>query len=524
MWSLKETFGLFQKENPHVKICLSKFCSLRPKNVLLESAMPRQVCLCQFHDNMKMLCDCLSKEISSFPSYSRSIVDHFVCDSNNEECMAGKCVKEALNSLESKIAFLLEHVFIKRKQAMFFEERIAKLKPDEAVVQVDFAENYTSQHQDEIQAAHWSQEQVTLFTVAIWAKDSANKTVCNSHVIVSDDHSHDKKSIAVFRDTVVNTFVRKSYPQVRKIDIFSDGPSSQFKNKYMASFYHTLQRKGLQIKWHFFAASHGKGVVDGLGGTVKRVVWCAVSTRKVPTVVGAEEFAKTAAKFCKSVNIKLYLKKDIDDSSSSLELDECFEQAKSIPGISKIHCIELTQRGELHCHLYSSEVSALHEIDQTNDGEDLSSATMVSDIERENSCYISGDDEGSDDGRDDMYSDDHDDDGDDDMPLCTDASSPAATTVTDKKKTNIDIHLGLPHDIRALFNDHCPEFQVHSCSSLLAQLIVSGGVDFEGDSLINTNDLKELDGNAPGDEDNWISNFVVDSYLQLVKTASAHIV
>lgn len=92
MWSLKETFGLFQKENPHVKICLSKFCSLRPKNVLLESAMPRQVFLCQYHDNMKMLCDCLSKEISSFPSYSRSIVDHFVCDSNNEEYMAGKCV------------------------------------------------------------------------------------------------------------------------------------------------------------------------------------------------------------------------------------------------------------------------------------------------------------------------------------------------------------------------------------------------------------------------------------------------
>jgi len=50
----------------------------------------------------------------------------------------------------------------------------------------------TCQYQDEIQAANWSQ-QVTLFTVAIWAKGSASNTTCNSHVIVSDDLSHDKK-------------------------------------------------------------------------------------------------------------------------------------------------------------------------------------------------------------------------------------------------------------------------------------------------------------------------------------------
>jgi len=218
-WSLKETFGLFKKDNPEIKIGLTRFCSLRPANVLLQSNMPRHVCLCQYHDNMKMLCDSLSKEMSSFPTYSRSFPDNLVCDSSNEECMMGKChkcpkwiddikrdasldediqwsqwervsqpfeskegkvkhvmkmvkvlkegtVEEALNSLEEKIPFFLEHVFIKRKQAAFFEGRISQMKPDEAVVQVDFAENYTCKYQDEIQAAHWSQEQITLFTVA----------------------------------------------------------------------------------------------------------------------------------------------------------------------------------------------------------------------------------------------------------------------------------------------------------------------------------------------------------------------
>ena len=579
MWSLKETFGLFQKENPHVQIGFSKFCSLRPKNVLLQAAMPRQVCLCQYHDNVKLLCDCLSKEIESFPSYSGTFVDLFVCDSTKEECMMNKCnkcpawldtvkkdapldevvqwqqwesvshpfqskqgkpklvkkmekvtkegtVEEALHSLQSKIPSFLEHVFIKRKQAAFFEKCTAQLQPDEAVVQVDFAENYTCQYQDEIQAANWGQQQVTLFTVAIWTKDSANNTTCNSHVIVSDDLNHDKKSVAVFMDTVVNNLVRKSFPQVRVVNIFSDGPSSQFKNKYMAGFYHTLQRKGLKIKWHFFATSHGKGVVDGLGGTVKRMVWSAVSTRKVSDVQDAVSFAKTAAQFCKSINIQLCLKKDIDDYSSCLELDKCFEQATYIPGIRKIHCIEPAKRGQLHCRFYSSQPSALHEIEQSSDGEETCGVTSVTETTTcqvniiDNSSNSSGEEESSDDSSNDsvVVSEDG-----DDTPLCTGtyATSPAETTMTDEEDNNIQIQLGLPHNIRALLNNHCTEFQVPPYSSLLAELIVSKGIDFEGDPLIDTSDLERLDGKATEDEAKWITNFIVDSYLKLVKTASA---
>ena len=93
IWSLKKTFGMFQQEHPHTKIGLSKFCSLRPVNILLKSSTPREVCLCRYHDNIKMLCVTLSEEIPSFPSYSRSFVDNLVCDSNKEECMTGKCQK-----------------------------------------------------------------------------------------------------------------------------------------------------------------------------------------------------------------------------------------------------------------------------------------------------------------------------------------------------------------------------------------------------------------------------------------------
>lgn len=152
-----------------------------------------------------------------------------------------------------KIKCLLSwSMFLQRENLLVLFLKSAKLQPDKAVVQVDFAENYTWQHQDEIQATHRNQQQVTLVTVVIWTKDSASNTTCNSHVTGSHGLSNDNlESVAIFMVTVVNNFVRKSYPQVRVVSIFSNGPSSQFKLKYMTGFYHTLQSKGLEIMWHF---------------------------------------------------------------------------------------------------------------------------------------------------------------------------------------------------------------------------------------------------------------------------------
>ena len=89
--SLQETFAIFVKDNPTVKISLSKFASLQPMNVKLSFDMPRDVCLCKYHENVKLLAECLSKAISSFPNYSKEFVDNFVCDSSREVCMLSEC-------------------------------------------------------------------------------------------------------------------------------------------------------------------------------------------------------------------------------------------------------------------------------------------------------------------------------------------------------------------------------------------------------------------------------------------------
>ena len=125
----------------------------------------------------------------------------------------------------------MKHVYFKRQQSKCFECKIEHLQADEAVVQVDFSENYTCQQQDEVQTAHWNQEQVTIFHVAIWTiSDDQSQKTGSSQVFITDDKNYDKKAVAVFIDRVLQMLVSDQGPKLKHVYVFSDGPSSQFKN------------------------------------------------------------------------------------------------------------------------------------------------------------------------------------------------------------------------------------------------------------------------------------------------------
>ena len=96
-------------------------------------------------------------------------------------------------------------------------------------------------------------------------------------MVVSDDRGHNKESIVPFIDRLLD-----GLPQsIHHIDLWSDGPSGQFKNRFIAALIPWFQkRKNMHIKWNYFATSHGKGPVDGIGGCIKRYVTSKIMTRK----------------------------------------------------------------------------------------------------------------------------------------------------------------------------------------------------------------------------------------------------
>ena len=151
---------------------------------------------------------------------------------------------------------------------------------------VDFSENHTCQYQDEIQSAHRQQHQVSLFTAVLW-----HAGMLHSIVIASDNLAHSKDTIIAYIDVLLEMIPNS----VNTVSIWSDGPASQFKNRFIAAATISLQEKhNMNIHWNFFATSHGKGPVDGIGGAVKLYVWTVVKQRKEIVVNTASSFVEIA--------------------------------------------------------------------------------------------------------------------------------------------------------------------------------------------------------------------------------------
>ena len=102
---------------------------------------------------------------------------------------------ECFNELALQIPNFLKHTNVKRIQAHSFKEEreSVNLDSEKVVIQIGFAENYSTVTQNKIQSAYWTNKQVTLFTVCFWEQMGAH-----SMIITSDYLQHDKYAVTVF--------------------------------------------------------------------------------------------------------------------------------------------------------------------------------------------------------------------------------------------------------------------------------------------------------------------------------------
>lgn len=152
-------------------------------------------------------------------------------------------------------------------------------------------------------------------------------------VTSSDVTTHTKIEIACY----VYEKLSELPATVKILKIWSDGPNNQFKNKYIASlipFFEEMFK--IKIVWNFFAASHGKGCVDGIGSVVKNKVKRLVKSRK-GTVYSSSDFVSlfnTEPSLIKVIDMP---KSQIDQIRSKLKLDELFDKAPNVKGIFNFH-------------------------------------------------------------------------------------------------------------------------------------------------------------------------------------------
>ncbi|XP_055544482.1 uncharacterized protein LOC129729721 [Wyeomyia smithii] len=295
---LNEAYGIFVEENPDKTISFSKFCELRPKNVLQLRDTPSEQC--QTHENFRLALYSLGI------TYNKEFWSNTLCNSEVDSvCWSLMCpdcsngtkithlkqktdlvnrgvwtkisskriqrVKELVpvHKIETELRLMwdqfVNHVRVKRMQYAHFQTD--QLAQGVRIINIDFAMNLAAEGQEEIRSTLWSRASVVLFTVAIQYNQEIKFLI-----LVSDYKAKDKNAIFAYLGYILSYLGDVENPEIREV-IWSDGPSSEFKNQCMCTALKYFAKKYLKMfEWKYFATSHGKGLCDAVGGKAKMVV------------------------------------------------------------------------------------------------------------------------------------------------------------------------------------------------------------------------------------------------------------
>lgn len=388
---LNELFTLFKQTYPNVKIGRSMFCVLRPKwCVLPGSSGTHSVCVCKYHQNVKLIIEGAKLNVSY-----RDLIEYLVCDMSKDSCMLDKCSEcpgseglcqvleneidklpeevvfkewvhtdradlitrllpkdEFLNHLVEELEKLKSHHYISKTQSDYFKRLKGNLEGNECLVIGDFAENFTFCVQDEIQSFHWTNRQATLHPFVFYFKKE-EAICCKSICIISDHLIHDTSTVYEFQKHLIKE-VKKALPNVKKIIYFSDGASSQYKNK--KNFINMCQHEndfGLIAEWNFFATSHGKNSCDGIGGTTKREVTRASMLRPYnDQILTPEDMYKYCTQKITGITYIFVSAEEIKRTEE--KLTKRFELCLPVKGTRGYHRFTPVSDNEIRCYTTST--------------------------------------------------------------------------------------------------------------------------------------------------------------------------
>lgn len=391
LFSLNELFVNFKQKYPQHKIGRSAFCSLRPKwCVLPGSSGTHNVCVCKYHQNVKLMI-CGARISADYTD----LINIMVCDSRNNQCMFDNCTscpgKEVLlellrsksedipdeitfmqwvstdraelitrvmcaddffEDLVEKLVALKKHHFISKAQSQYLKDIKENLPKDVCLTLCDFAENFTFLIQDEIQSFHWSNPQATLHPFVFYYKNEDGEIQCKSLCVISDNLEHNTAAVHTFQKYFIEE-VQNVLPTVQKIIYFSDGASSQYKNKknFINICYHKTDF-GVDCEWNFFASSHGKNACDGIGGTTKRAVARASLQRPYSNqILTPEEMYRFCSENISGIQF-IYVSAE-ECKTNSVQLQKRFEACKTIPQTRSYHRFVPISPSCIRCFYYS---------------------------------------------------------------------------------------------------------------------------------------------------------------------------
>lgn len=336
---MKNLHKVFCSNFTQFHVSYSTFCKLRPFWIVQRKVFQRDTCLCMLHENMKFMVSRLKHLRIISESTSKEVLESLCCSDSLDinKCLERRCsdckgkeikfldfskedtvslnkwvlkkesyvikgktktsqkytrdiikcsIEELVEELKHQMPKFMSHVSNIIHQQGVIKHKKDELKPNEAIIHIDFSENYECKYYEEIQAFHFggSREQVSIHTVMLYYKNEVTgPTLTKAFCTLSNSLNHDANAVCAHLRPVLEK-VLHVLPHLRTIYFVSDGPNNQYRNRKMfyliATYLPSILPSIEVISWNYTEAGHGKGAPDGLGGTLKRTADTLVAQGK----------------------------------------------------------------------------------------------------------------------------------------------------------------------------------------------------------------------------------------------------
>ena len=243
--------------------------------------------------------------------------------------------------MKEQLKVLKEHIYVTRVQNSAYNQHKNSLTNDELLVHVDFAENYRNDQQDEIQTTYFGHQSFSLFTSCCYYKDEENNLQPKSIVVVTENSDHNRVTSMSSLKAVVEIAESRTGKKYHRLIFWSGGMGSQFRSHFVFKILSGTLFLEKEVLWFYNDRHHGKGPMDGVGGTLKNVIFRKVKSGQT-VVYTPEDFANVAMEFVPSITT-IYLPKEAE-----IEEPEDIDNAPLIKDTLQVHKLErcINQRNE----------------------------------------------------------------------------------------------------------------------------------------------------------------------------------
>lgn len=247
--------------------------------------------------------------------------------------------KELEEAFQKDMKDFKVHIFNIKQQYAAYKSLRENLSSSEALIHIDFSENFSCKLSEEIQSFHFggSRQQATLHTGVIYVHQ---KSTPISFASVSNSLNHGPPAIWAHLKYPLS-ILKSEFPEFKTLHFFSDGPSTQYRQKNnFFLFCNLVFDYGFSCAtWSYFEASHGKGASDGVGGALKRLANNFVAYGN--DIPNAQILFDVLSKNS-NVNVFFVEEEEVNEIFKVLP-----EKIKTLKGTRLIHQISTHKKGEI---------------------------------------------------------------------------------------------------------------------------------------------------------------------------------